>query len=92
MSTQIVSANRLRDGAVVFWTRDDQWSTDLSAAAPFLAQSPEISAALATATRQTTEVVGVYTVDVSATDSGLRPQTTRERIRVSGPTIDFLPR
>lgn len=86
MSRYVISANRLSDGLVVFYTSDGTWSENVDHAVVVDdAQSPELDAASA----QGTEIVGAYAVEAEETDAGLRPVRMRERIRLNGPTIDF---
>lgn len=85
----VMTANRLSDGAVVYLTRDDRW-TEVFADAYAAAGASEIArseAAAATAVRDRA-VVGPYLVAVSvAPDGSLRPLGQRERIRAIGPTV-----
>ena len=83
---QIVTANRLMDGDVVFLTANHRWDQSLNQAA--IAASPDEAAhLLAIAEPQEHAVVGPYLIDVAVDVDG-RPLPThyRERIRVLGPT------
>lgn len=79
---RIVTANRLRDGRVVFHTGAG-WSSDIAKAQ---ALSPaEAEAALQQVSLGTrNEVIAAYATEVDA--DGL-PKRVRERIRVTGPSV-----
>lgn len=82
-----MTANRLRDGAVVWRRADGGWSIHFHEAAVF---PPDAApAALAEARRDEAArlVVGVYATPVVTTDSGPSPASWKERIRAAGPTI-----
>lgn len=78
---QVVTANRLADGLVVFLTASGAWSERYADAARFDAATAETE--VARATTQSTLVVGAYAVEVDA-DGPLR---VRERIRALGPSV-----
>lgn len=81
---QIVTANRLIDGRVVFRDADGRWVEAFAAAAPVA----DTAAALAKAAEDEASglVVGAYAVDVVTIDGRLEPKAQREKIRVTGPT------
>jgi len=81
MSKQIITANRLTDGRVVFLTADGAWSEYPAEAATF--EGDALAAALARAEADSTTVVGPYTAEV--TDG--TPIKRREAIRTLGPTV-----
>jgi len=86
MTHQIVTANRLADGRVVYLTQDAHWSARVAdsrpangAAAALLMTAAEISVA-------NRIVIDPYLIDVTL-EAGLpRPVLHRERIRATGPT------
>jgi hypothetical protein len=87
MALQILTANRLADGKVVFRAADGRWVEEVALAevveeadAPALLQEGE--AALARA-----EIVGPYLIDVVVTDGRPVPLRYRERIRAEGPSV-----
>ena len=83
---QIVTANDLLEGDVVFLTPDGAWRRAPEAAA--IAETPEGAARLlAIATGHEGKVVGPYLAEVTLDAAG-RPTPThyRERIRLKGPT------
>ncbi|GAB3127195.1 DUF2849 domain-containing protein [Novispirillum itersonii] len=87
MSRQIVSANRLTDGLVVFRTAAGTWSERVEDARVYTAEDAEIE--VAAASREATVVVGAYAVDLE--EQGSAPSRLRERIRATGPTIAYGP-
>ena len=84
---QILTANRLRDGEVVYWS-GRQWVTALSEAQVFQ-DDPAAKAALkaADASVQDRTVVNPYLFDVRREAGALRPVKEREIIRAAGPTV-----
>lgn len=86
--TQIVTANRLRDGLVVYLSADGGWSERISDA---VAAADEAGARelIETANRSEIEcrVVGPYLVEVENDADGPAPVKHREAVRVSGPTV-----
>ncbi len=81
---QVITANRLTDGVVVFRAADGQWTTDFAKAAVY--EGTPLETALAEAMAQeATEVVGPYAFPLS--DAETRPDHLRERIRATGPTV-----
>ncbi|MEM7749085.1 MAG: DUF2849 domain-containing protein [Pseudomonadota bacterium] len=86
---QVVSANDLFDGDVVYLTENETWSRDLSHAA--VADQDEAAAALiALANRQPERVVGPYLVDVHQETDRITPSHIREKLRADGPSIKSL--
>ncbi len=85
---QVLTANRLRDGEVVFLTRSGAWSELIDEAA--LAVEKEAASALeargAEAVRQTL-ITGPYLFDAVRVDGRVRAVHIRERIRTLGPTV-----
>jgi len=94
MSSQIVTANNLIDGAVVYRSAEGRWSTDIGQA---LGVSGEAEAkallALAEADAGRQIVVAPYLVEVEGSAGHWQHKSWRERIRAEGPTVphDFTP-
>jgi hypothetical protein len=82
----VVTANRLSDGAVVYRTRNGEWSTILDDAA-VVTTAPAAAELLAAAADEAT-AVGAYAAPVRL-DANKRPRpgNLRETIRHAGPTI-----
>jgi hypothetical protein len=89
---QVATANRLRDGAVVFLAAGGAWTTDLQAArvAAGADEAHGLTQAADEAVRQAL-VVGPYLIAVSNESGRWIPQSYRERIRAEGPSL-ALPR
>ena len=86
--TQVVTANRLRDGEVVYLAPDGAWSERLDGAAA--ATGDEEQAALETAAGRAVTarlVVGPYLMPVELEGGRPRPVSQRERIRALGPSV-----
>jgi hypothetical protein len=90
--SQVISANRLIDGIVVYAGRDGAWADALGAAKIFTSKA-EAEAALLLAQNDVKRnlVVDPCLVEVTEEARGVRAVTLRESIRAQGPTIDFLP-
>ncbi len=85
---QVMTANRLRDGDVVFLTRAGTW--DLSIDNAVLALEPQAAAALearAKIDEKATLVTGAYLFDAERVDGNIKASHIRERIRARGPTV-----
>ena len=85
---QVVTANRLRDGAVVYLAADGGWSTVFADSA--VARDAEVAGRLmAVAERAAADqvVVGPYLIEVILAGGRFQPLGTRERIRAGGPSI-----
>lgn len=87
---QVMTANRLRDGEVVFLTRAGVWSEKIDDAV--LAQEPQAVAALETRANEdvkSTHITGQYLFDAERIEGKIRAIHIRERIRTLGPTVRF---
>lgn len=82
----IVTANRLRDGRVVFRDRSDRWVEAIGAAALFDAEAARAAVAASAADVAARLIVEPYAVEVVAGPAGVAPKTMREKIRAGGPT------
>ncbi len=87
--TVVVTANRLRDGAVIYRTRAGGWTTDL-ALANVVNSLPAAQELLKAALADDVGAVSAYVAPVEVTaDRRVLPGNLRERIRVGGPTIEL---
>ena len=84
---QILTANRLKTGEVLYWRQGD-WIENLGQAELFLEAAPA-GAALAAAQASVTanQVVSPYLFEVRQDRHGLRPVREREIIRSLGPSV-----
>ena len=82
-----LTANRLVDGEVVFWS-GEAWSERFADAHLFDdgADANAAEDAEARAKGLITELVDPYLIDVTAVDGGVVPVSYRERLRALGPT------
>ena len=88
MTQQVITANRLTDGLVVFLAEDGCW-VDSIQNAQVLSNSDDLKKRLdlANAAEQAQIVVGPYEIEVTSEGTGgIRPVRYRERIRAYGPT------
>lgn len=88
----VLTANRLNDGRVVWFTSQDKWSFFLEDAQIF-SSKPALEEAQQQASKDVTSqyIVDLYPVELNADRI---PRTTREQIRASGPSVhpEFNPR
>jgi hypothetical protein len=85
---QVVIANRLRDGVVVFLGSDGRWVERLELCTPVDGKEPaEKLLDKAVQAELNQEVVGPILADVELRDGVPVPTKRREAIRAKGPTI-----
>ena len=85
----MVTANRTRDGVVIYRTSQQGWSPELSDAA-VVRTSDEARALLAESVADDVGAVGAYIAPVEVKDGGkIKPGNLREHIRLQGVTIDL---
>ncbi len=85
----IVTANRTRDGVVIYRTASRGWSTALSDAA-VVRTADDARALLAEAVADDVGAVGAYIAPVDIGEGGkIGPGNLREHIRLQGVTIDL---
>ena len=80
-----VTANRLSDGIVVFWSHG-QWAERFPDAELF-GEAATAELVLATAKSKPTELVDPYLIDIRLDEGQPVPVSYRERVRALGPTI-----
>ena len=86
--SEIVTANRLADGVVVFQDAEGGWVEDFARAA-VQTDAAALKAALAQAGEAVAQslIVDPYSVDVEWRNGHYAPKALREAIRASGPTV-----
>ncbi|THD46465.1 MAG: DUF2849 domain-containing protein [Bradyrhizobium sp.] len=85
----MVTANRTRDGVVIYRTAARDWSTDLSDAA-IVRTADEARALLVESVADDVGAVGPYIAPVEIRENGkIKPGNLREHIRSQGVTIDL---
>jgi hypothetical protein len=85
--SSIVTANRLRDGHVVWLAPEGNWSEDIAAAEVFDNAVVEEAIARARIFEEQRVVLDVYGVELDSAHPGLVPVIERERIRAAGPSV-----
>jgi sulfite reductase (NADPH) hemoprotein beta-component len=85
---QMIIANRLRDGAVVFLAPNDDWDVAIAAGA-LIDTEAEAARLLAVAKQHelNCQVIDPQLIEVEVKDGKPRPTAIREAIRAFGPTI-----
>ena len=83
---QVVTANRLRDGAIVWLNSSEGWVEDITQAT--VAAEDEIEALLAAGESDVAAnlVLDVYTVEITGAHE---PLSAREKIRANGPSVRY---
>lgn len=85
---QMIIANRLKDGAVVFLASDHDWVTAIGAGR-LLEDDEDAEQALHLARKHEAEciVVDPALIEVAVQEGQVRPTAIREAIRAFGPTV-----
>lgn len=88
MTTQIITANSLNAGDVVYLDAQHKWTTKLSDSL-LLEDDQEADELLAKVSARAEElvVVGPYLMEIDITNNTFVPLSQREIIRAKGPTI-----
>lgn len=84
--TQVISANDLLDGDVVYLAAGGAWTRALSGA-ELIGEKEHADALLAEAKAQPGTVVDPYLLHVTDGPGGIRPAHIRERLRDTGPSF-----
>jgi len=90
MGAQVITANRLFDGAVVYLSPQGDWVQRIEAAA--IAEDESAIAALSAAGERAVQeqrVVAPYLIEVETSAQSIRPKRYREQLRASGPSIGY---
>ncbi len=82
---KVITANRLREGDVVYFTADDRW-TPFHHEAEFLEDEAHAQLRLQDAAAQKLVIVGAYLADAKAGANGPEPTHFREAFRTRGPS------
>lgn len=85
---QMIIANRLRDGVVVFLAPNEGWEPAI-AAGTLIDNEADATKLMAVAKRHEgdCQVIDPQLIDVELTDGKPRPTAIREAIRAFGPTV-----
>jgi Protein of unknown function (DUF2849) len=85
----MVTANRTRDGVVIYRTSQRGWSVDLADAA-IVRSSDKARALLTESIADDVGAIGAYIAPVEVRENGaINPGNLREHIRAKGVTIDL---
>ena len=88
MTNQVISANRLGDGIVVYLTADGDWSERIARARVIDGKRQgEAALDVACGAVETCAVVDPYLIDIKDSGGERRPTLNREMIRAKGPTV-----
>ncbi|MDJ0629133.1 MAG: DUF2849 domain-containing protein [Rhodobacter sp.] len=85
---QVVTANALLDGDVVYQTADDRWTRSI-AEAELIEDEAHAQIRLLDAEAQQDRVVGAYLADARPSETGPHPVHFREAVRATGPSNYF---
>jgi len=83
--SQVVTANDLLQGDVIYLTADDSWTRNLSGA-ELITDEAHAQLRLLEAERQQISIVGAYLANVFAGPTGLATTHFREEFRATGPS------
>jgi hypothetical protein len=89
----VISANRLNDGIVVYLGKTGEWQERLAAAQIFSDEAATKAALeLAKAAVKENLILDPFAVEVIGDGTDLKAKSLRDSIRAKGPTIDFAPK
>ena len=89
-AAKVLTANRLTDGIVVWYSRTNEWVEDVNQADAVTDKEAIIwLEKIAAETLGQGQHCDVVLIEVDQTATGPRPLKLRERIRAEGPTIRF---
>jgi len=89
MTLEIMTANRLRDGTVVWFGPHNQWVETVADAVVFDERTAEAGLEAARVGEHNQMVVGVYPVEAILENGKPTPTNNREQIRAYGPTVAY---
>ncbi|WP_034992811.1 DUF2849 domain-containing protein [Beijerinckia mobilis] len=89
-ATQIISANRLSDGLVVYFTTEGAWVVAIGEATIFTdAEAAKSALELARGDVKKNLIVDPFLVEVTTATQSVAAVKLRDTIRAKGPTIDY---
>jgi sulfite reductase (NADPH) hemoprotein beta-component len=83
----VVTANRLRDGRVVWLADGGRWAERVAEAQVFAGEGVEAGLALGAEAERQQVIVGPYAAEVTVGATGPVPLRAREKFRADGPSI-----
>ena len=84
---RIITAQRLRDGAVVFLGQDHTWVETPDAARPMTQADADAVLEWARRPAVQLEVVDAYAIELAPSEGAIVPIRVREQIRLVGPSV-----
>ena len=87
----IITAQRLKEGTVVFLGPARAWVDSFDAAIPMTRSDAQAALEWTRLPENQLEVVDAYAVQLAESEGAIVPLKIRERIRVGGPTIHYGP-
>lgn len=91
MSTQIITANRLTEGVVVYFNAEQKWSIWIADAQVFdSAETAEQALTKAQEAVKQNIIVDPYLIDVLPDGQSVKPLKYREIIRAKGPSTHLI--
>lgn len=90
MALQMVTANLLSDGGIVYLAGNGQWSHDFSDGIAVEEANSEQLLSDAEKSVEECTVVAPYLIAVEGDGDNLRPVRYREQIRAGGPTVKYI--
>ena len=87
----VFTANRLRDGRVVWLAEAGAWADTVAEARVFPPAEAAAGLALAQQAERAQQVVGAYGIEVALQAGQPVPVKFRERLRAQGPSVDAEP-
>ena len=89
MKTQILTANDLLSGGVVFLSTEGNWSSTISDAwISDNSESVELFESLGRRAEKKQLVVGAFLIDIKIENGSPQPIRFREQLRVNGPSLN----
>ena len=88
---EILTANELVSGAVVYLDGDGNWQPDIDKARRFGADAAASRDAVIAAANATGRLISVESEKIDLIDGKILPVRLRERIRATGPTAPYGP-
>ncbi len=86
MIGKVATANRLREGDIVYLTEERVWSSSLQDAWVVVGDDSELLMCVSESEKNR-DVVAAYIIEVECVGTELSALSQRERIRAAGPTV-----
>lgn len=83
---QILTANSLNDGAVVYYQSENTWFRQINSAHIFSSDEDAKQRFLEITESSNINLIGMYLISIEQIASDIRPLSMREKIRAQGPS------